>query len=60
MSADQTPGGQDSQDEQRHGPGPRGGIPQSMGLLFSFGLMAAGIIALVGFAIDKETLYMLL
>ncbi len=53
MSADQTPGGQDSQDEQRHGPGPRGGIPQSMGLLFSFGLMAAGIIALVGFAIDK-------
>ena len=50
MSADQTP---DGQDEQRHEPGPRGGIPQSMGLLFSFGLMAAGIIALVGFAIDK-------
>ena len=53
MSADQTPDGQDQQDEQRHEPGPRGGIPQSMGLLFAFGLMAAGIIALVGFAIDK-------
>ena len=53
MSADQTPEGQDANGEQRQDPGPRGGIPQSIGLLFAFGLMAAGIIALVGFAIDK-------
>lgn len=53
MSADQTPDGQDTNGEQRQDPGPRGGIPQSIGLLFAFGLMAAGIIALVGFAIDK-------
>ena len=53
MSADQTPDDQRTSDEAGGAPGPRGGIPQSIGLLFAFGLMAAGVIALVGFALDK-------
>lgn len=42
-----------SSDQAPRPPGPRGGIPASFSLLFVFGLMAAGIIALAGFAIDK-------
>ncbi len=40
--------------DQASPPGPKRGIPQIFGVLIVFGLLTAGVLTMVGFAIDKD------